>query len=147
MGFPGVGKQSSRGCAGQTEHRTGRGRTADTTPSTVAGGRLRATAAGKEKPTRGRPSCTPTTLNIQVGRRAHSSSLACLLARQGEGRRAAASIQGGKLPQPGFSWASVEVKVSRRRNSKGMGCAGGGVTQVVGWPLFWALRSQGEAPT
>lgn len=67
---------------------------------------------------------------------------ACLLARQDEGGRPP-SIQGGSA----HSWVPADVRVSGRGSRSGRGaCAGGGVTRVAGWPLFWAPRSQGRHP-
>lgn len=54
----------------------------------------------------------------------------------------------GKYSQPGLSWLCADAKFGRRGTARGRSaCAGGGVTRVAGWPLFWALRSQAEAPT
>lgn len=58
---------------------------------------------------------------------------------RGKGEEGPRLGQGGKPSEPGPSCVSAA--------NTGGGCAGGGVTRVVGCPLSWALRNQAEAPT
>lgn len=89
---------------------------------------------------------TPTTLksqwtdghsHIQPGLLTGAGSASARLwARQGEGRRDSTAIPGGKLSQPGLSWY-LHMHRSGWGKVGGQGvCAGGRVTQGVGWPLF-----------
>lgn len=59
------------------------------------------------------------------------------------GEREAPLDPRGKRSQLG----ACRCKGRREGEPQGAGaCAGGGVTRVAGWPLFWAPRSQAEAP-
>lgn len=148
-GFPGVGKQSSRGCAGQSAGQsTGQGEAGLQAPRRPRWGagdhRLRLqgrkSPRGAEKNNEGADPAPPQQPSTSK-RQTHSLIQPSLPEpaqprpaswQDGEGRRAAASIQGGKLSQPGFRWASKDVKVSGGGTARGWGHPSGRLASVLG---------------